>query len=303
MKPAGTSARTFAPARLQPAAQDVLLNFFAAHVLDRPGGELDVSTAVTIEVCRQLAVGEHAVRSTLNRMVARDLLSRRRIGRETVYRMTARSRAVLRDGRQRIDGVGAVRAEVDVRWVLLAFNLPAAAQRERHMLRARLTWAGFGMLQGGLWIAPAPVELSGLADDAALEQHLRIFTAEAHPSTDIERLAPSIWDLDELAVAYRGFVVRWGDPGAASRIASGPLAMELLLGQEWLELLRRDPRLPRRCLPLDWPAAEAQAVFRTARAAYATEAELIASELLGSRASPSAGRNLGPNVPSKVTGQ
>jgi phenylacetic acid degradation operon negative regulatory protein len=137
------------------------------------------------------------------------------------------------------------------------------------------------MLQGGLWIAPAPVELSGLADGAGLEQHLRIFTAEAHPSTDIERLAPSIWDLDELAAAYRAFVVRWDEVRLASRTGSGPLAMELLLGQEWLELLRRDPRLPRRCLPVDWPAAQAQAVFRKARAAYATEAELIASGLLG----------------------
>jgi phenylacetic acid degradation operon negative regulatory protein len=273
--------RAVAPARPQPAAQAVLLNFFAAHVLDRPGGEPDVSTAAAIEVCRQLAIGEHAVRSTLNRMVARDLLSRRRIGRETVYSMTVRSRAVLRDGRQRIDAVGAVRAEADVRWVLLAFNLPAAAQRERHMLRARLTWAGFGMLQGGLWIAPAPVELAGLADDTGLEQHLRIFTAEAHPSTDIERLAPSIWELAELAASYRAFVVRWQHARVASTIASGPLAMELMLGQEWLELLRRDPRLPGRCLPEDWPAAQAQAVFRTARAAYAMEAELIASNLLG----------------------
>jgi len=266
----------------------VLLNFFAAHVLDRPGGEPDVPTAAAIEVCHQLAVGEHAVRSTLNRMVARDLLSRRRIGRETVYRMTARSRAVLRDGRQRIDGVGAVRADVDVRWVLLAFNLPAAAQRERYILRARLTWAGFGMLQGGLWIAPAPVDLSGLADGAGLEQHLRVFTAEAHPSTDIEGLAPSIWDLDELAAAYRAFVARWDDARVAERVASGSLGMELMLGQEWLELLRRDPRLPQRCLPVDWPAAQAQAVFRRARASYAREAEIVAAQLLGLAGGPSA---------------
>ena len=89
--------------------------------------------------------------------------------------------------------------------------------------------------------ARAQVELAGIADDGALEQHLRIFTAEPHASTNIERLAPSIWDLDEVAAAYRAFVVRWRDAGVSSRIASGPLAMELLLGQEWLELLRRDP--------------------------------------------------------------
>jgi phenylacetic acid degradation operon negative regulatory protein len=268
------------PARSQPAAQVVLLNFFAAHVLDRRGGEPDVPTAATIEVCRQLGISEHAVRSTLNRMVARDLLHRWRIGRETVYSLTSRSRAVLRDGRRRIDDVGAVRAEAVVRWVLLAFNLPAAAQRERHNLRARLTSAGFGMLQGGLWIAPAPVELSGLVDEVGLERPLRIFTAEAHPSTDIEALVPSIWDLDELAAGYRGFIARWADGRVAPRLAAEPLAAELLLVHDWLELLRRDPRLPRRCLPVDWPAAPAQAVFRRARGSHATEAELIAARLL-----------------------
>ena len=275
MRQAGASARAVAPARPQPAAQAVLLNFFAAHVLDRPGGEPDVPTAAAIEVCRQLAIGEHAVRSTLNRMVARDLLSRRRIGRETVYSMTARSRAVLRDGRQRIDEVGAVRAEVDVRWVLLAFNLPAAAQRERHMLRARLTWAGFGMLQGGLWIAPAPVELSGLADDAAARatpQGLHRRGASEHRHRAAWHPRSGTW------TSWRRRTMRSLSGGRTrarpARIASGPLAMELLLGQEWLELLRRDPRLPRRCLPVDWPAAQAQAVFRTARAAYAMEAEL-----------------------------
>jgi len=156
------------------------------------------------------------------------------------------------------------------------------------MLRARLTWAGFGMLQGGLWIAPAPVELSGFADGAGLEQHLRVFTAEAHPSTDIEGLAPSIWDLDELAAGYRAFVARWDDARLASRIASGSLALQLVLGQEWLELLRRDPRLPQRCLPADWPAGHAQAVFRKARATYAREAERSATELLGIACAPSA---------------
>ncbi len=201
---------TDTPVRPQPSAQALLLNFFAAHVLDRPGGEPDVPTAAAIDVCRLLGIGEHAVRSTLNRMVARDLLDRQRIGRGAVLRLTARSRAVLRDGRHRIDEVGAVRDETEVRWVLLAFNLPAAAQRERHILRTRLAWAGFGLLQGGLWIAPAPAELSGLVDDPRLAPHLKIFTADPHTDTDIAALAASIWDLDELASAYDAFDDRWG---------------------------------------------------------------------------------------------
>jgi hypothetical protein len=42
----------------------------------------------------------------------------------------------------------------DGRWTLLSFTLPEFWQRQRHELRTRLLWAGFGPLQGGLWIAP-----------------------------------------------------------------------------------------------------------------------------------------------------
>jgi phenylacetic acid degradation operon negative regulatory protein len=267
--------------------QALLLNFFAAHVLDRQGGEPDVPTAAAIDVCRRLGIGEHAVRSTLNRMVARDLLDRQRIGRGTVYRLTARSRAVLRDGRRRIDDIGAVRREREVRWVLLAFNLPAAAQRERHILRARLTWAGFGLLQGGLWIAPAPAALAGLVDDPQLGPHLKIFMADPHAGTDIAALAASIWDLHDLASAYRAFIDRWADGDRSARTALDPLEGQLLLGYEWLELLRRDPRLPQGCLPPQWPAEKAQEVFEAARAAHARDADLAAAALFaGQRVRP-----------------
>jgi phenylacetic acid degradation operon negative regulatory protein len=50
--------------------------------------------------------------------------------------------------------MGAVNRHWDGRWTLLSFTLPESWQRQRHELRIRLLWAGFGPLQGGLWIAP-----------------------------------------------------------------------------------------------------------------------------------------------------
>jgi phenylacetic acid degradation operon negative regulatory protein len=94
-------------------------------------------------------------------------------------------------------------------------------------------------------------------------------------------LAASIWDLDELASAYRAFNDRWRGKHRTASTATEPLARELLLGYEWLELLRRDPRLPQGCLPSDWPAARAQRTFKTARAAFATDAELVVATLIG----------------------
>jgi DNA-binding transcriptional regulator PaaX len=272
-----------------PSAQDLLLNFFGAYVLvpaeEDPAAEPDVPTAAAIAICQGAGIGESAVRATLNRMVARDLLCRRRTGRTTAYRLTGRSRRVLREGERRVNRVGAVRDDVETRWVLLGFNMPTAAQRERHVLRSRLTWAGFGLLQNGLWIAPAPVDLSVFLEDAEIAPFLRIFSADAHPATDLAALAPSIWNLDALDNAYRSFIRRWeGGPGDDW---ADPLTQVLVLNHHWLELVRRDPVLPRWCLPADWPAERAQAVFRRALSPISAGAARMATRLL---AQPSGAR-------------
>lgn len=268
-----------------PGAQDLLLNFFGAYVLVPPGedpaAEPDVPTAAAIAMCQGAGIGEPAVRATLNRMVARDLLGRRRTGRTTVYRLTGRSRRVLREGERRVNRIGAVRDDADTRWVLLGFNMPTAAQRERHVLRSRLAWAGFGLLQNGLWIAPAPVDLSVFLEDAEIAPFLRIFSADAHPATDLAALAPSIWNLDALGNAYRAFISRWeGGPGDDW---PDPLTQLLVLNHHWLELVRRDPVLPRWCLPAGWPAERAQAVFRGALSPIAAGALASATQLLAER--------------------
>ena len=211
-------------------------------------------------------------------MVTRSLLSRERTGRTTVYRLTDRSRRVLREGDRRVNRVGAVRDDANARWVLLGFNMPTAAQRERRLLRSRLGWAGFGLLQHGLWIAPGPADLSAFLDDDTIRPFLRIFSADAHPATDMAALAPAIWNLDALAAGYRRFIDRW--QGGATDAGPDPLARELVPGCHWLELLRRDPMLPRWCLPADWPAERAQAVFRGLLAAVGEDARHQVTRLL-----------------------
>ena len=269
-----------------PTAQDLLLNFLGGHVLAPreagPAAEPAVPAAAAIALCAGAGIGEPAVRSTLNRMVTRDLLSRERAGRTSSYRLTERSRRVLREGARLASRAAAVREDADVRWVLLGFNLPTAAQRERHVLRSRLSWAGFGLLQHGLWIAPAPADLSAFLGDDEIRPFLRIFSADAHPATDMAALAPAIWNLDALAAGYRRFTGRWqGGPETGGR---DPLTQEVVLSYHWLELLRDDPMLPRWCLPGDWPAEEAQATFHRLRALVAGDASRQAAQLLGAPA-------------------
>lgn len=268
-----------APTRRPLSGQSLLINFAAAYLFkpDERAPELGLPTSVAISLAQRAQIGEASIRTALNRMVERDLLDRVRTGRTTVYFVTDRTKKLLREGQARMLRRGVVRADHDVRWVLLAFTMNSAAQRERHVLRSRLSWAGFGLLQGGLWIAPEPVDLGALITDPSLQPFVQIFRAEPVDPTDLAALAPSVWDLAPLAESYRAFVDEWT---TESTPFDDPLIEQLTLAHSWLGLLRRDPRLPRWCLPDGWPAEHAERVYHGRLSGVAAAAERLAMELL-----------------------
>jgi len=253
--------------------QTLLLMLFGDFVLDRG---VSVFSGSVIEVCARLGISEHAARSTLTRMVNRDLLRRRRDGRRMYFGLTDRSTAILRDGRTRIWETGAVNDRWDGTWTLLSFSLPESWQRQRHDLRSQLAWAGFGPIQGGLWIAPGEVGAQQIVGELGLEAHARVFHARAGALTDIEAMVRDAYDLDGLAARYAEFLDRWDGPPPLA----DPLAARLSLIAEWLHAIRRDPRLPVEHLPPQWPAVRAQKVFRELETASRPAARAIADDLL-----------------------
>lgn len=261
------------------SGQALLINFAAAYLCppDEELPEIGLPASVAICLAQRARIGEASIRTALNRMVDRNLLDRTRIGRTTVYFVTERTRAALREGQTRMLRRGVVRDDPDIRWVLLAFTLNSAAQRERHVLRSRLTWAGFGLLQGGLWIAPEPVDLDAVVPDPSVGPFVQVFRAEPVEPTNIAALAPSVWHLTSLAEAYRGFMAEWS---SESTRFDDPLIEQLTLGHSWLELIRRDPRLPRWCLPDDWPAEDAERVYRHRLSSVASAGQRVAAQLL-----------------------
>jgi phenylacetic acid degradation operon negative regulatory protein len=238
-----------------------------------------VFSGSVIEVLARLGVSEHATRSTLARMVNRGLLRRQRHGRRMYFGLTARSAEILHDGQQRIWQTGAVNHDWDGTWTLLCFSLPESWQRQRHDLRSQLAWAGFGPLQGGIWIAPGPVPVDGIVADLGLAAHVRVFRAHADELTDIPQLVTDAYDLHTVATRYRDFLTRWaGD--TPPPYPDDPLAARLSIVTEWLRIIRTDPRLPVQHLPDDWPAVPAQKAFHTLEATLDPPARTIAATLL-----------------------
>ncbi|MER5527373.1 PaaX family transcriptional regulator C-terminal domain-containing protein [Streptomyces sp. NPDC002677] len=260
----------------QPRPQSLLLAFFGNHVLER--GPLGVYSGSIITVLGRADVGEQAVRSTLTRMVNRNLLRRQRHGRKTYFGLTPLATQILHDGRRRIWQTGAVNDDWDGSWTLLGFSLPESWQRQRHDLRSQLGWSGFGPLYSGLWIAPGRVDVSAVVAELGLSAHVKIFHAHAAEATDIGLMIRDTWDLGSIAARYEDFRTRW----EAWRAGPGddPVVTRLRLVSEWLGVIRTDPRLPVRHLPTDWPAHRAEATFHRVAAETEAPARRTAADLL-----------------------
>jgi phenylacetic acid degradation operon negative regulatory protein len=255
-----------------------MLMLLGDHVLDR---DLCVNSASIIDILGRLGVSEHATRSTLTRMVNRDLLRRQRFGRTMYFGLTPRAVELLHDGQRRIWETGAVNDRWDGTWTLLCFSLPESWQRQRHGLRSQLAWAGFGPLQGGLWIAPGNVGVESIVSGLGLAAHVRVFRASADELTDVRQMIGDAYDLPGVAARYEDFLERWepAEPGPPG----DPVAARLTIVAEWLLAIRRDPRLPVQHLPADWPAARAQALFRRTASALEGPAGAMAAPLLDTR--------------------
>lgn len=259
-----------------PRPQSLMLSFFGIHVL---GTKAALSSASVIDAFTRVGVGEDAVRSTLTRMVGRGLLARHRRGRRMYFSLTDRAAVVLADGQERIWRTGAVNRDWDGTWTLVGFSLPESWRRERHDLRSRLVWAGFGPLQSGLWVAPGRVDIALIAAELGLGDRIRGFHGEAAAPTEAGSLLRSAFDIDVIAEGYRDFLDRWGG-GSGAAAAQDDLGRQLLLHTDWLDLVRGDPYLPAEHLPPQWPAADAEALFRELAARFEPEAERIAADIL-----------------------
>ncbi|MFD7709629.1 PaaX family transcriptional regulator C-terminal domain-containing protein [Streptomyces sp. NPDC059786] len=281
-----TQARPVGPRVPQHRPQSLVLAFFGNHVLD--AGHRCVYSGSIIDVLGRAGVGEQAVRSTLSRMVKRGLLLRQRQGRRVYFGLTAQARRVLAEGRRRIWDEDAVNADWDGTWTLLGFSLPEAWQRQRHSLRSRLLWSGFGPLYSGLWIAPGEIEVGGILAGLGLTGHAKVFHARAADATDIAAMVRESWDLDGIAARYTGFGQRWGACAGRGEGAGDAIVVRLRLVTEWLDVIRTDPRLPLRHLPGDWPARSAQGVFRAVADVTAGPARRMAESLVDTVPEPAA---------------
>jgi phenylacetic acid degradation operon negative regulatory protein len=257
------------------SARGLLFTILGEFVL--PAGGM-AWTSTMIGAMGRLGVEEKATRQALMRTAADGWLTAERVGRRSRWRLTQSADRLLTEGTERIYSFGAHRDGWDGSWLLVLARTPETERPSRHLLRTRLTSAGFGSPAPGVWISTHAERLGDVEQvlaDAGLTGEAQIFRS-THAAGQLPVLVSQAWDLESVGQLYDDFIAMFRAVGPGD-----PLASMIGLVHAWRRFPWTDPDLPRQLLPAPWRRPQAAALFRRRHAQWAAAATLAWRDLAG----------------------
>ena len=239
-----------------PSARGLLFTLLGEFVLTGDG--LAWTSAVLAAFAR-LGIEEKATRQALMRTAASGWLDADKVGRRTRWRLTATARRMLTDGAERIYSFTGPADGWDGRWLLVYARIPESDRRARHVVRSRLSWAGFGSLGAGVWISPHPdreAEAVQVLREAGVTHDAHVFVARRCGLADVQVMVAAAWDLSAIEEQYEQFIEDFSDAAPAD-----VLARQVELVHAWRRFPAVDPVLPRELLPARWSGLQAARLF------------------------------------------
>ncbi|HEV2780435.1 MAG TPA: PaaX family transcriptional regulator C-terminal domain-containing protein [Actinophytocola sp.] len=262
----------------EPAPQDLVLTLLGAYVT--PCGRREVWSGGLVRLLEEFGFSAGAARVALNRLVARDLLTRSKSGRLVHYQLTRRTLTVLAEGDGRIFTLGVAHRRTTT-WTVLWHAIPEDRRTARTRLVRRLRFLGFGSVQDGTWIAPhdREREVAALVIELGITEHVGMMVGRPSIAVDFAAFVPRIWNLGELAERYRAFVdqFRAHEHGAAGDREA--LLLRTRLVHTFREFPFLDPELPEDLVPAPRHRAEAVRLFHNLYPALAPAAQRYFDEV------------------------
>lgn len=242
-----------------PSARSYLLTVLGEFAVQK---EEPIWTTSFISALGALGVDEKTTRQTLARTSAKGLLQSEKVGRRTRWHLTQRARNLLREGSQRIYTFHTREREWDKKWILILIAIPEARRDARYSLRVKLGWAGFALLNAGVWICPWTDRLSeaeSVLEELSLQEVAHIFLGSLTDVEGLPHLAAETWDLPTVEAAYEHFEINhFGNMPQSNQDAFVQLTK---LVNDWRRLPLLDPDLPKELLPVDWVGNKAAQLF------------------------------------------
>jgi phenylacetic acid degradation operon negative regulatory protein len=256
-----------------PRPRALIVTIYGLYARERDGW---LSVASLIRLMAGLGADEPAVRSSISRLKRRGILDSRRVGGAAGYGLSTAGWQALAEGDRRI--FGRSRAELSDGWLLAVFSVPESERTQRHALRSRLAWLGFGTVSAGVWIAPGQLagETSDVLERGGLAGYVALFRAGYLAFGDVADQVGRWWDLDrlqrmyeEFSGAYAPLLAAWSSPedaGTSGASDGAAFAAYVKVLTDWRRLPFLDPGLPAELLPARWPGIEAAGLFAQLRA-------------------------------------
>jgi phenylacetic acid degradation operon negative regulatory protein len=229
-------------------AGSLIITLYGDAIVPR-GGSLSLGDITQIMGLFRIDSGH--VRTAISRLTTEKWLERKKVGRNTFYRLSKQGEGAFEEATKRIYFQRKAETAKSIRLALLNGEASGRAAQRKSLERA-----GFAPLNAMTFVSTG----------SSLPKSIKGIHVIEVPVSDaaIEILRAS-YKLDDLAERYREFRALFRNMHEA--FAKGvelsdddALTVRLLLIQEFRRIVLRDPGLPASLLPADWPGEEARRV-------------------------------------------
>jgi phenylacetic acid degradation operon negative regulatory protein len=229
-----------------------------------------------------LGVEPAATRMTLSRLKQEGWFTTRRVGRETIYRLSAHLLDILDEGRSRI--FAEYEDAWDGWWTQVVFQTPESDRTVREQVKKRLAWLGFGPLTASTWLSPRSARDDALRLRAEFPSASLDVLGSRTDDLDADRsLVARCWDLARLEADYRRFIDDHDHllQRAPALEGAAALAVRTEIVSTYRHFPFRDPSLPIPLRPEGWSGARAHDLFLAVHRALAPAAVAFVGGVVG----------------------
>lgn len=236
--------------------KSLIATIYGDSILHR-GGSIGLGSLINMMAL--FGFNERAVRTAIFRLVKKDWLSAKKIGRTSYYSITENSHQLYLQAERLIYNNQV--SEWDGCWCFILLETLAA--KKRAILKKELGWLGYANISSNVMVCPRQEDerLGTLLAKYKLASHdiivLRSSVVPSQFSIDDKKLLESGWDIDTIKQNYIVYLDYFRE--VVSLLQQHTLTpkqafqIRTLLIHHYRRAILKDPRLPLELLPVDWP--------------------------------------------------